>query len=84
MKQFETFCKNCGRKIIMTYNEKSDRWVPCEPDIFRYVRNAGPSAYVNPDGEIYRGKRMAVDYLGGEWGYQKHRRDCAMCRRRAV
>ena len=84
MRQFETFCKRCGRKILMTRNEKEGRWVPCEPEIRKYEPEGGPFTYVTPEGKVCRGKRMPVGYLGGEWGYQKHRIDCAEHRRYAV
>lgn len=86
MKQFETFCKCCGRKILMTWSEGSNRWVPCEPEIFRYRRSGGPFTYVNPEGKICRGERLGRGYFdpSAEFGYQRHRTDCAKVGRKAV
>lgn len=72
-RQFETFCKRCGRKILMTRNERDGRWVPCDPEIRKYHRSGGPCAYVNTDGMLCYGTPSA----DGEWGYRKHRRNCA-------
>ena len=83
MRQFETFCRRCGRKIIMTMNEKTGRWVPCDTDIRRYVPGGGPNAFVDPEGKIRYGKRTFSGNTAGEWGYEKHRADCAAAGRNA-
>lgn len=72
-RQFETFCRRCGRKILMTRNERDGRWVPCDPEIRKYKPSGGSCTYVNTDGILCYGK---LD-VNGEWGYRKHRRDCA-------
>lgn len=84
MKQFETFCKCCGRKIIMTYSSTRKRWVPCNPDIRRYREEAGPYIFVNPYGDIRHGVPTDSRDPGGEWGYQRHRMECATAGRKAV
>lgn len=70
--QYFTFCKRCGKQILMTYCPEEKRWMPCNPEIKRFRRAGGPETYVTPDGKICRGER-AYD---GEYGYRKHRKDC--------
>ena len=71
-RQFFTNCRNCGRQILMTYDGKDRRWIPCDPEIRKYKASGGPETYVTPTGELKRGVR---DY-NGEFGYRKHRKDC--------
>lgn len=78
--QFITFCRNCGRQILMTRCEDTGRWVPCDPEIFRFRRAGGPCTFVAEDGTLQRGERDN----NGEWGYRKHRSDCVRVRRTAV
>ena len=86
MKQFETFCKRCGQKILMTWSEKDRRWVPCDPEIRRYRRSGGPFTYVNTEGAICRGERIGRGYPEpkAEFGYQRHRAYCSGIGRDAV
>ena len=84
MRQFETHCRRCGRKILMTYNEKDGRWVPCDPEIHKYRKSGGPFTYIDADGKLCRGERTFSGDPGGGWGYRKHRADCAMVGRKAV
>ena len=76
MKQFETFCNRCRRKIIMTWSEKNHRWVPCDCEIGKYRENGGPFTYVDPYGNIKRGARAEFGATDAEFGYQQHRRSC--------
>lgn len=71
--QFYTFCKRCGRQILMTRCEKDGRWVPCDPEIRRYKRSGGPFSFVSTEGDLCYGTPDS----NGEWGYRKHRRNCA-------
>lgn len=71
--QFMTYCRRCGRHILMTRCEEDGRWVPCDPEIHRYRPAGGPETYVNVDGKYCRGVRDR----DGEVGYRRHRRDCA-------
>lgn len=71
--QFMTKCRRCGRQILMTRNVRTGQWVPCDPEIRRYVQSGGPETYVTPEGVLLHGQR---DY-NGEIGYRRHRRDCA-------
>ena len=86
MTQFETFCKRCGRKILMTRNEQNGRWVPCDPEIRRYRRGDGSFTYVNPEGQVFRGELVGRGFFdpNAEFGYQRHSADCAYVRRNAV
>ena len=71
--QFYTHCRRCGRQILMTRNRQTGAWVPCDPEILRFTPAGGPETYVNTDGKYCRGKRDR----NGEFGYRRHRRDCA-------
>lgn len=84
MRQFETFCKRCGRKIIMTLDEKTGRWVPCDTEIHKYIPGGGPFTYVNTEGQKRRGEKTTSYDWDGEWGYRQHRADCATVGRNAV
>ena len=86
MKQFETFCKRCGKKIIMTYSNRSKRWIPCDPEIFRFKRDGGSFPYVDPEGNMCLGTRITGEQANSfdEFGYQRHRVDCFAARRTAV
>jgi len=75
--QFLTFCRLCGRQILMTRCTADGRWVPCNPEIHRYKKAGGPYTYVNTDGILCYGKRDK----DGEWGYQKHSMCCFLNRR---
>ena len=70
--QFFAFCRRCGKQILMTYNQRKGKWIPCDPEIKRFRRAGGPETFVTPEGETCYGVR-AVD---GEFGYLRHRRDC--------
>lgn len=76
-KEFETFCRRCGRKILMIQNERDGRWVPCDTEIRRYRHSGGPFTFVDVCGILWRGERTFSGDPAGEWGYQKHRTDCA-------
>jgi len=71
--QYFTFCKRCGKQILITRCENTGRWVACDPEIHQYRRSGGPMTYVNEHGELCHGVREH----GGEWGYRRHRNDCA-------
>lgn len=73
--QYFKECKRCHHQILMTYSPSKGRWIACDPEIRRYRRSGGPETFVTPEGEICYGER-AYD---GEYGYRKHRKDCA-CR----
>lgn len=77
--QFMTYCKRCGRQILMTRSIEDGRWIPCDPLIHRYNPCGGPKMYVNAQGLVKYGKRDP----NGEWGYQKHSMYCLLNRRNA-
>ena len=70
--QFFTECRRCKHQILMTYNPRTGRWIPCDPEIKRFRRSGGPETFVTPEGEVCYGERDR----NGEFGYRKHRRDC--------
>ena len=87
MKQFTTHCKYCGRLIVMTWNEPSKKWVPCDPEINRYRRCGSPFFYVDVNGFIRHGEKVGHGYPDSEaeFGYQRHRYECSnMIRRNAI
>lgn len=73
IEQYYTFCRRCGRQILMTRCKDTGRWIPCDPEIHKYKPAGGPYTYVTAEGMFRRGVRDR----NGEWGYQRHRRDCA-------
>jgi len=86
MKQFTTLCRYCGKMIVMTFSGKDGRWVPCDPEIYRFRRSGGPFTYVNTEGVICRGERVNCRFTdtSAEYGYRRHRKDCANVRGNAV
>lgn len=72
IKQYFTFCKRCGRQILITRCDRTGKWVACDPEIHQYMRSDGLLTYVNEYGELCHGKQE----IGGEWGYRRHRNDC--------
>lgn len=71
--QFITRCRRCGKQILMTRNIRTGAWVPCDPEVRRYIRADGPETYVTPEGVLLHGVRDNR----GDIGYRRHRRDCA-------
>ena len=72
-KQYMTFCKYCGRHILMTRNVDTGRFTPCDADIIRFVPNENANnIFINLDGQMQRG-----DYTEkGEIGYKRHLLSC--------
>ena len=73
-KQYFATCKRCGKKLLMTYNPVTLKWIPCDPELKRFSPGEGTETYVTPEGEVKHGGR-AYD---GEYGYRKHRKDCSV------
>ena len=69
MNQFVTHCKGCGKQIVMTRNEETGQWMPCNPMLHRYRAAGGPLTFINCNGKVCRGERD----INGEVGYQRHR-----------
>ena len=72
-----TFCKYCGRHILMTRNVDPGRFTPCDADIIRFVPNENANnIFINLDGQMQRG-----DYTEkGEIGYKRHLLSCKIAR----
>ena len=75
--QFMTFCRRCGRHILMTRSVEDGRWIPCDPEIMRFNSSSGSGMYVNTNGKISYGKRSK----DGEFGYRRHSMYCVLNRR---
>ena len=56
----------------MTRNLKNGTWIPCDPEIRKFIRSGGPNTYVTPEGVTVRGENARYG-RGGEFGYRKHR-----------
>ena len=74
--QFFTFCKRCGKQILMTQDSVSHRWFPCNPQVVGFVAfECGPSTFVSAeDGSVKHGYESGSHTA--ERGYYRHRRDC--------
>ena len=71
-KQFYTFCKCCGKQILMTRNAKTGNWVPCDPAVIWFTPSGGNETFVDQYGKICRGYRSRT----GEIGYRRHFASC--------
>lgn len=73
-KQFYTFCKHCGKQIIMTRNTETGRFTPCDPEIKRFIPDdEALDVFINIDGQTVHG----IDGRGmGDMGYKKHSLSC--------
>lgn len=74
--QYFKTCRNCGRQILMTRNQQNGRWIPCEPEIFRFIPVNGAELYVTPEGMTVRGVRNHE----GQFGYKRHSKGCETAR----
>lgn len=74
--QFYTFCKRCKRQILMTQDNVTHKWSPCDPEIFTFIEDDSvPDTFVSAeDGAVKHG--LPSDKYFAERGYSRHRRDC--------
>ena len=71
---FFTFCRKCGKQILMVRNVSTGRWTPCDPLVIRFVPDKeGPEYFINEFGETEHG---IYDGSIGRVGYKKHTARC--------
>ena len=71
--QFLTFCRSCGKQILMTRCEETGHWIPCNPLIQRYNPTYGNEPFIDTHGMRRTGQ---PDMHGSEFGYSHHGKDC--------
>lgn len=68
---FFTFCRRCGRQILMVRNLHTGQWTPCNAEILRFKEGTSET-FIDTNGYFRAGTRSAT----GEVGYKEHRRTC--------
>lgn len=64
---FFTFCRKCGRQILMVRNLHTGHWTPCDTVPCRFM-DGKSETFIDTNGFLRAGTRSVT----GEVGYKRH------------
>ena len=64
---FMTFCRRCGRQILMVRNLHTGQWTPCDTAPCRF-KEGKTETFIDMNGYLRSGTRASA----GEIGYKRH------------